>query len=213
MSVNITKQGIVYSGSFNESFASKYDLTPLVEPDNSAWIRIFHHNNPASKLFASTDTFASSVYLDVDRWFNISILNYITNNTYELMIKQATTSGGTETKYRWIQTVNPMTAAFGDVDEADVTKITTTGYSNASSYGGIYYKNSNTYLCANNSNSGNWMGAIGSWKLSNNGLPAYGTSTRITTGYMDLYVRIDNQPNKLASIFDTHIQSPEFIEW
>jgi len=209
---NITKQGIIKTNNFNESLGSKYDYNIYVEPDNSAWIRIFHHNNPASKLFASTDTFASSVYLDVDRWFNISILNYITNNTYELMIKQATTSGGTETKYRWIQTVNPMTAAFGDVDAADVTKITTTGYSTASNYGGLYYSNSNTYLRANNSKSSNWYGATGSWTLTSNKLPAYGGVT-ISTGYMDLYIRIDNQPNKLTSIFDAHIQANEFIEW
>ena len=141
---SILRTSVIKTSHFTNSLLSKYDSTLYQEPDGSIWIRIFHHNNPANALFASTDTFSSSVYLDADRWFNVSILNLITNNTYELMIKEMVASGGTEDKYRWIQTVNPMTAVFGDVDEADVTKITTTGYSTASSYGGIYYIKSNT---------------------------------------------------------------------
>lgn len=211
MSVSITKQGIVYSESFNESFASKYDLTPLVEPDNTAWIRVFHHNNPANARFASTNTFSTSVYLDADRWFNVSLLNMITNGTYELMIHQLPASGGTLEKYRWIQTKNPMTCAYGDVDVADVTINTSSGYTALTNYGGIYYKNSSTYLCVNNANSGNWMGAIGSWTAYSGGIPGWGKV--VTSGYLDLYLRIDNQSAPLCSIFDTHVQAPEFIEW
>ena len=79
------------------------------------------------------------------------------------MIKQKVTSTSAEAKYRWIQTKNPMTAAYGDVDAADVTKITTTGYT--STYGGISKNKNggNTFLSANNGKSGNWYGAFGSY--------------------------------------------------
>ena len=93
--------------------------------------------------------------------------------SYEFMIKQKPTSDGTEAKYRWIQTVNPFTAVFGDVDVADVTKITTTGYSTHSSYGGIYKFNSSAYFVANNGNNGNWWGAIGAWNAHQGGIPGY----------------------------------------
>ncbi len=206
----IEKTGVVESASFTESFGSLYDQTSYVEPDNSVWIRIFHHNNPANARFASTNTFSSSVYLDADRWFNVSLLNMITNGTYELMIHQLPASGGTLEKYRWVQTKNPMTCAFGDVDVADVTINTSSGYTALTNYGGIYYKNSSTYLCVNNGNSGNWMGAVGSWSAWSGGIPGWGKA--VTSGYLDLYLRVDNQSASLCSIFDTHIQATDFIE-
>ena len=126
---NITPTGIIKSSLFAESLVSKYDTEVYVEPDNSAWIHIFHHNNPASARFSSSNTFTSSVYLDSNRWFNLSILSKITNGTYELMIHQKITSSSTLEKYRWIQYYNPMTCSYGNVDLADVTVISTEGYS------------------------------------------------------------------------------------
>jgi hypothetical protein len=211
MNPNFTKQGIIKANVISESFVNPLDATFYEEPDKSIWIRLVHHNNPTSVKFASTNTFASSVYLDADRWFYASIVNKIKNNVYEFMIKQKPTSDGTEAKYRWIQTVNPFTAVFGDVDAADVTKITTTGYSTHSSYGGIYKFNSNTYFVANNSNNGNWYGALGCWTAWNGGIPGY-AGVAVTTGYIDLYLRVDNQSNNGMSIFKNSIISSELIE-
>ena len=42
-----------------------------------------------------------------------------------------------------------------------------------------------------NSNSSNWYGAAGIWTAYQNGIPWY-PNTTITTGYMDIYIRIDN---------------------
>lgn len=211
---NITKQGIISTSNFSETFANPYDSNFYVEPDNSVWIKIVHHNNPANTRFASTDTFESSVYKDSDKWFYASLVNKITNNTYEFMVKQMPTSGGTESKYRWIQTKNPFTAVYGDVDSADVTKITTAGYSSSGTYGGIYKKATvtNTYFTANDgASSANWWGAFGSWTAYQGGVPGW-AQTVITSGYMDLYLRIDNQINNIASIFDTVILTNELIE-
>ena len=212
MSTNITKQGLACaSEGFAESFLCPYDYETYAEPDGSAWIKIYHHNNPANALFASSNTFTTSVYLDADRWFFCSLLNQITNGTYELMLKQKTTSSATETKYRWIQYANPMTCAFGDVDVADVSINTSSGYSTITNYGGIYKKVASTYLCVNNAASGNWIGAIGCWAAWSGGIPGWGGA--VTSGYMDLYLRVDNQILPNASIFENHIQATEFIEW
>lgn len=207
--LKITKNGIIQNEYITEFLANTYDKNVYIEPDKSCWIRLFHHNNPASVKFASTDTFATKVYKDADRWFNISLCNRL-SNSWELMIKQKTTSSATETKYRWIQYYNPMTATFADVDLADVTINTSSGYSTVSNYGGIYYKNSSTYLCVNNAVSNNWMGAIGCWTAWGNGIPGWGT-TAITTGYLDLYLRIDRSSD-LTSIMQDILISPEIIE-
>ena len=212
MGVNITRQGIMVASSFNEALGSKYDMTTYNEPDGSTWIRIAHHNFTGSNLFSSTNTFASSVYIDENRWFNVSILNMITNNTYELMVKQKASTDTDEQKYRWVQYANPMTCTYDDVDVADVTINTSTEYSVAENYGGLYCKNENTYLCANNSKPTNWYGAIGAWKTTTSEkLPVWGAT--LTNGYFDLYVRIDNQPINQCSIFNSHIQANDFIEW
>jgi hypothetical protein len=212
MGVSIKKQGMVKASAFSETFVNPLDTHFYEEPDKSIWIRLVHHNNPASLKFASSNTFASSVYIDADRWFYASIVNAITNNTYEFMIKQQATLDGSVAKFRWIQTVNPFTGTFEDVDAVDVTKITTAGYSTSSSYGGIYKLNSNTYFVANNSYKGNWFGALGCWGTWNNGIPGY-AGVAITTGFIDLYLRIDNQTNNIASIFKNSIKSSEFIEF
>ena len=212
MNTGFTKQGIINASAFSETFVNPLDTRFYVEPDGSTWIRIAHHNDPATVgVFGSTITnFEKPYYIDKDRWFNVGLCNKITNSTYELMVKQATTSTATETKYRWIQTVNPMTATFGDVDEADVTKITTSGYSTLTNYGGIYAKKASAYITANNSKSSNWYGAIGSWTLSSNKLPGFGAS--ISTGYLDLYLRIDNQNNSGVSVFKNSIIADDLLE-
>ena len=208
---NITQQGIINTSTFSETFVNPLDTNFYIEPDGSVWIRIYHHNNPAAAHFESTlVNFEKPYYIDDDRWFNVALCNKIINNTYEFMVKSKLASTSGENKYRWIQTKNPMTAVFADVAAANVTKITTSGYSNYS-WGGIYKFGTNTYLCANNGTNGNWWGAIGTWTIYQGGTP--GWTSIITTGYQDLYLRIDNQINNIASIFDNSVIANEFIEW
>jgi hypothetical protein len=210
--MSISKTGIISTSTFSETFVNPFDTTFYEEPDKSVWIRIIHHNNPASVLFASTNAFDNPVNIDDDRWWYASLVNKITNNTYEFMVKQKALATDNETKYRWIQTKNPFNAVFGDVDAADVTKITTSGYSTHANYGGIYKFNNKTYFVANNGTSGNWWGAFGSWTAFNGGIPGF-AQVIIKTGYMDLYLRVDNQVNNITSIFKNSIISPEFIEF
>lgn len=209
--MSITKQGIITSTEFTEFISNTYDTNVYIEPDGSAWIRIIHHNNPTNAKFASTDTFTSQVYKDADRWFNGALCNYL-SGSWELLLKQMSATGGTEVKYRWIQTVNPMTATFDQTKAANVTKITTSGYGNKSAYGGVYYNNgSNSWLVCNNSTSGNWFGALGCWNAYNGGIPGYDAT--ITTGYMDLYLRIDSKSNlSQTSIDKNFIKTHSILE-
>jgi len=160
-----------------------------VEPDDSRWIHIAHHNNPGNgKLFSKTDKFAQGVFLDDDRWFNIyaGVQNL---SSFEFLVVQKTTSTATETKYRWTQTKSPLTAKYNDVAPSAVTRITTSGYTNGAQ-GGLYILNNDyTYMSIADGNSGDWFGAFGAYTPSQNGIPGY-PNTFITSGYIDLYVRI-----------------------
>ncbi len=212
MNVSFNKTGIITSDIF-EKLRNPFDPTVYYEPDGSAWIRVTHQNNPATNLFSSTDTFITSVYKDDNRWFYLSLCDLV--STWELMVKQMQTSGGTEEKYRWIQSVNPMEAVFADVASENVTKITTSGYT-SSTYGGAYKKKSNAYIACNNGNSGNWWGAIGSWSTHQSGIPGYNGKV-ITSGYLDVYLRINGDIKTYFeienfSIYKDSITSDTIIE-
>lgn len=189
----VRKNGITEIQNISEFDALsylKYDSNLHIEPDGSVWVHIYHHNHPNLGSFASTDTFATSVKKDENRWFNgTQVCNQL--NKWEFLIKYAFTEGGTEYKERWIQTKNPESAVFGDVDAADITRITGEDYKTGT-WGGLYKKNSSAYWVMNNGNSGNWFGATGSFSIYQGGIPGYGGGTVTTTGYNDLYVRIDN---------------------
>lgn len=107
------------------------------------------------------------------------------------MIKQKPLVTDDEVKYRWIQNYNPMTATYEQVTVDNVTKITTDGYSTHAAYGGLHKHSARTYICTSNASSTDWFGAVGCYTLYQSGVPAY-AGTVITTGYMDLYLRVDN---------------------
>lgn len=213
---NILKTGIVTSANFSEyDLTNTLDTTRYTEPDGSVWVRIVHHNNPASYLFYNNTTYGSftdsKVYIDTNRWYNANLCQQMVK-CWELMIKQKATSGGTEAKYRWVQYVSPLALnMFNETTAAKVTKNTSSGYSNHASYGGLYNASgysSNSPIVANNGSSGNWFGAFGCWAAYQGGIPGYAATT-ITTGYMDLYIRIDNVPG----IGNDYVRASRFIEY
>ena len=188
----------------------------IIEPDGSKWIQLFHHNNPTGNLFEQTDSFTTGVYKDVNRWFNMNLCNKF--DKWEILLKQKLTSDGTEEKYRWIQTNSPMIATFNETKAANTTFITTTGYITPDSkYGGLWCQNSSSsYLVANSNTSSSWWGATGAKTAYNGGIPGYNGKT-VTSGYMDIYIRIDNDSitdallNRLL-IKNDYIEADSFIE-
>ena len=184
--VNEISKGLVQHFKLNYlSINSQNSI--IIEPDGSKWAHVVHHNNPGGGVFAQTDDFVGGVYKDVNRWFKF--YEVVTKlSSFEFMVKQKTTSSATEVKYRWIQNVSPIGATYEQVAPAQVTRITTNGYTNGN-FGGLYVTNSNAHLCIANATKGNWYGAFGSWTAYQNGTPGY-PNTVVTTGYMDLYVRV-----------------------
>lgn len=211
------KENGIWAGNQFSNYSYRTITSPIViqEPDGSIWLQILHHNSPSGNLFSSSDTFSIGVYKDANRWAQFNILSQCSK--WELLIKQKGASTDTEQKFRWIQTVNPLTATFNDTKRANITLVTTTGYSTpGSSYGGAYYNNgSQSYIVCNNNTSGNWYGAWGCWNTWNNGIPGY-NSVAITTGYLDVFIRIDNDSlitTDIAKIFNNQDTiANDFIE-
>ena len=186
---NVNKQGVFEATNFTEyTLNCKYDGTVHVEPDGSQWLHIFHHNNPASNLFSSSNDFENGCYLSEDMWFNMNVCKNLSQ--WEFIYAQKSTSDSDLIKYRWIQTKSPYEAVYSDVTASSVTRITTTGYTNGI-YGGLYALKSNAYMVIANASNGNWYGATGCWTAYQSGIPGYPQST-ITSGCADIYVRIDN---------------------
>ena len=206
----LIKTGVLKSqGLYENGYANilHYDKNIYVEPDGSTWAHICHHNNPANGVFSSNGSWATGYYIDADRWYDVEqILSNLIE--YEFMVKQKTTSSAAETKYRWIQSINPVNATWTDVKPGTITYITTSGYTNGN-MGGMYYRNdSYQRMCIANGSSGNWFGGIGVWAAYQGGIPGY-PNTTVTSGYVDLYARV-YVPTKL--IKDKGFSSIQFIE-
>ena len=172
--------------------SNKFDSNIYIEPDGSRWVRIFHHNNPSSYgvfVHHSDAEWNAGVYATEHKWFDLGILDDI-SGTWELMVKQISTSSTAEQKWRWTQNYNPLTTtSWTTAQPGTVTINTSSGYQ-PSSMGGLWKMNSSSRMNIANTTSSNWFGAIGSWTVYNNGFPGY-PNTTITTGYLDLYVRVD----------------------
>ena len=162
-------------------------LEYIQEPDGSIWEPIFYHNNPSVNLFSSSDPFSTGVIKSQDMFFNFNVCKELTS--WEFIYKQRSTANAAYTKYRWIQTKSPFTAAYADVAPSAVTRITSSGYTDGG-YGGLYILNSSTYMVVANTSNGNWFGASGCWSAYQGGIPGY-PNTTCTTGDISIFVRID----------------------
>lgn len=210
--------GEVYPGSFtplhaiphNISTAGKlsspYDQSIYTEPDGSKWIRIFHHADPTTYKFASTNPFTTCFKTDDRRWWAIPVCNDV-KGSWELMCKEKGTSSDTERKFRWIQNTNPMDGDFASTTSSKITRNTSSGYM-TNTYGGLYRFNNGCYIVANNGNNGNWFGAFGSWSVHDGGIPSFpGGATIKDGGYKDLYLRI---PENQEQVF--YLDSTGYID-
>ena len=221
--INIKKNGVVSCNKFCE-IPVYFDSNTYIEPDGSKWIRIFHHNNPASYKFASTNPWTTPFYIDEHRWWNVCLLSNssLSFPNYELMVKQKPATGSAETIFRWAQPTNPMAGDYNSTVYTNInTNFDTSRYKKPK--GGIYTFNSNTRIVMNNGNSGNWFGAIGAWSGWETGIPGfyeYGTSSGVpvSTGYIDLFIRVEsvNATNDVCSKTEIHksgnINSRKIIE-
>jgi hypothetical protein len=209
---HITKQGLIETdGIYENGYQSilQYDKNIYTEPDGSTWVHVFHHNNPSGGRFTnSTADWSNGVYIDENRWYDVEKMFYNLVK-YEFMVKQKTTSDATENKWRWVQNINPMDATWATVGTDACVYNTSSGYATSNYKKGMYiFKTSDLHMCIANNTNGNWYGGIGAAAAFNGGIPGY-PNTTVTTGYIDLYVRV-YLPAKI--IQNTGFSALEFIE-
>lgn len=193
----ITDNGKFFANEYVESNTTKFNKTGVANSvnlfecqqladanmkildDGSTWIRIFHHNNKSgSKLFSSSDKFATeAVIYDEDRYSRLYLLNNF-KSPYEFMAEQSN-----DEVWRWTQTNNPII----NTNAGTVKFISgSTSFSN-----GIMRCSGNTFLAQSN-RTNNWWCAIGCWtNFNGGGIPGFGGKT--VQGTLDLWLRIDNQ--------------------
>lgn len=187
----------------------KYDHNIYFEPDGSAWVHIYHHNAPSTYgVFTHADDskvtneeFEESIYLDEHRWFNVGICNYV--DKWEIMTVRRAKDTNNFVVNRWIQPANPMTAEAAEVLNDLLTIISGSTYMNENgtynssySYNGYgYLGNTAAFIYAYTGTSTSYYGAIGQKQFWNGGNTPFNSTSKsnaITTGSVDLYLRIDN---------------------
>ena len=147
--------------------------------DGSTWVRVLHHNNPASKLFTTSncwyntsdpDLFSALITLKDTTWRD-------STGKYEFLVCEKATTSATEKQCRWSQTNNPVT-------ETSVAGYTLISGSPGRTVG--LRKDGSTYAVCHNG--ATWWCACGCWTAFSGGIPGFFDT--VTTGYMDLYVRV-----------------------
>lgn len=198
VNASIDNGGNIISNEFEEEYTSKQQIlkTGIVKIDNfleindklkvlsdgSVFLQILHHNAPASNLFTASNCWLNNdtnLYSALIMLKNTSWLQNLAE--YEFLVCEKGTSSGTEHQCRWKQTSNPALSS------------TLSGYSvisgNSTRSWGLMNKNS--YGCFHNGST--WWCCCGSYTYtgSSGGIPGF--EDIVTTGYLDLYVKIPNE--------------------
>lgn len=198
-SIDIKKTGIVLSNNFIEINDKLKVLS-----DGSVFLQILHHNNPSENLFTEKNAWfynSDNLYSNLILLKNCPLFNNLTN--YEFLVYEKTTSSATEHELRWSQTSNPALSS-------TLSGYTVISGTSTKSWG---LMNKGTYGCFHNGAS--WYCCCGSWSAYSGGIPGF--EGIVTTGYLDLYIKIpaDNLKGNIDNIcefFPKSIKTNQLIE-
>lgn len=180
-------------------------INPLVKDNNlylmklsdgSTWAKVLEHNDPENNIFPNRELAANYTASNLySKLFLLTTGNFLTsNNNYEFLFQQKTTNTASETQYRWTQTKAPLNTVESDTNN-------TIGFTNISgaSYG-LTVKSDYTLLGYSTGNT-NWWSAAGAYKTYKGGIPGVVADAGvITTGYLKLWVRVDNVPYTVSGL-------------
>lgn len=172
-------KGLVLHYPFNEDATLLTELETKILDDGSTWGKVLYHNNPSENMFTQSNCSNNDSKNLYSKLYLLTTNNFLsTDGYYEFLLNQVTESGGSVTTYRWKQTSAPAstTAITG---KQDITN----------SIAGLCLCSGNTYLARSNS-TGNWWAACGCYTKYGSGIP--GVDVTISTGYLELWVRLDN---------------------
>jgi hypothetical protein len=160
-------------------------VTETEKPEYPLWLKLLHHNAPASQMFTAANCKKNSqenLYSRCEWLFGNTIFK-LENDKYELLAKEKLESSSAENRFRWTQTSSPTAATITGFNAIEnVSGSYLCGLKHNGSYAALH--NGNTYWCA-----------CGSYSTYQGGNPGFGGVVK--TGYTDLFVRaeIKHLPN------------------
>ena len=147
------------------------------------WVKVLHHNNPSANLFTTgncknntSSNLFSRLYLfdDTDRF-------KMTDGRYEFMVREKINSNSTENIGMWVQTSSPTAGTVAGYKQLYKSTAVSRDF-------GLVHQTTRTHF----DNKASWWCACGSYTAYEGGTPGFwGT---VKTGYIDLYIRVDNTP-------------------
>ncbi len=211
----INKDGVFIADTFNErGILNNVKFTTLLS-DNSAWGRIFYHNNQSGTVLFTT--YDEVMKTDTANKFScLYLLDQLkaTDGKYEFMLTYPSYSTGCN---RWKQTNNPCKEYKGTADST----LTATGYSaiqidfNTNYWGGLTRQNSeetaitSCYLSGSVGHS-NWFHAIGATEAWSGAIPGPNVAVQET----ELWIRLDTLPLnvKMSILNEKSVSAFRFLE-
>lgn len=202
---SINNQEMYDTGIFKTKHFIESNDNLLIDSDGSVFLKILHHNNPASNLFTQENAWLNN---DPNLFSNLIILKdspiFSQLSEYEFIAKEKLTTSSEEVTYRWKQSTNPAA-------------LNTTSTEYQVIYGNpprsLALINKETYGAIHNGTP--WWCCCGSWSRYNGG--NRGFSGVVTTGYSELYIKIPETLlrgyiDETAKFYTNSAYSKQFLE-
>lgn len=153
------------------------------EYSGCTWLQVLHHNTPATKLFTSANGKNND---DPDLYSRLGLFDSNTNfrmsnGRYEFMVREKLESTHTESAATWVQTSSPTASTISGY------QLLTSSPGNPPRTFGLCHQSANAVFDISTQD---WWCACGCNTAYQGGIPGFWGV--IKTGYLDLFIRIDN---------------------
>ena len=153
------------------------------EYSGCTWLQVLHHNTPASKLFTSANGKNND---DPDLYSRLGLFDSNTNfrmsnGRYEFMVREKLESSHTESAATWVQTSSPTASTLSGY------QLLTSSPGNPPRTFGLCHQSANAVFDISTQD---WWCACGCNTAYQGGIPGFWGVVK--TGYLDLFIRIDN---------------------
>ena len=147
------------------------------------WLKVLHHNTPSSKLFTSSNGKRND---DKDLYSRLGLFDSNTNfrmpnNNYEFLVREKLESTHTESAATWIQTSSPTASTIAGF------QLLTSSPGNPPRTFGLCHQSANAVFDISTQD---WWCACGCNTAYQGGIPGFWGV--IKSGYLDLYIRVDD---------------------
>ena len=169
-----------------------------------SWMKVLHHNTPATKLFTAANGKNNN---DKDLYSRLGLFDSNTNfrmanGKYEFMVREKLESTSTENQATWIQTSSPTANTIAGY------QLLNSGPTAAPRNFGLTHQSANAVF--DDSGTSTWWCACGCNTAYQGGIPAFWGNCK--TGYLDLYIRVDDTKYLGAAAVPSEYTVLQYIE-